>query len=201
MDGKTIKGKNILSASPKMDRDYCLCNYDFTRPDKFSLEQIRTVAIMHETFARLATLTISSQLKQQAHMHVAAVDQMTYEEFVRSLPNPAAIAILNMSPLRGSAVLATDPQIASAMNDRLFGGQGEVNEDNRELTEIGISMMEMVTNKFMENLKHAWCKVIDLNPTLGQIETNPQFAQIVPPTQMIILVLFGKISAKSILTI
>ena len=66
--------------------------YDFKRPDKFSKDQIRTVSIMHETFARLATTTLSAQLRTLAHVHVASVDQLTYEEFIRSIPNPTTLA-------------------------------------------------------------------------------------------------------------
>ena len=62
--------------------------YDFKRPDKFSKEQIRTVSIMHETFARLTTTALSAQLRSMVHVHVASVDQLTYEEFIRSIPNP-----------------------------------------------------------------------------------------------------------------
>ena len=73
--------------------------YDFKRPDKFSKEQIRTVSIMHETFARLTTTALSAQLRSMAHVHVASVDQLTYEEFIRSIPTPTTLAVINMDPL------------------------------------------------------------------------------------------------------
>ena len=85
--------------------------YDFKRPDKFSKEQIRTVSIMHETFARLTTTSLSAQLRSLVHVHVASVDQLTYEEFTRSIPNPTTIAVINMDPLKGSAILEIDPSI------------------------------------------------------------------------------------------
>jgi flagellar motor switch protein FliM len=72
--------------------------YDFKRPDKFSKDQIRTVSIMHETFARLTTTALSGQLRSLSSVHVASVDQLTYEEFIRSIPNPATIALLSLYP-------------------------------------------------------------------------------------------------------
>jgi len=75
--------------------------YDFKRPDKFSKDQMRTVSIMHETFARLTTTSLSAQLRSLVHVHVASVDQLTYEEFIRSIPNPTTLAVINMDPLRG----------------------------------------------------------------------------------------------------
>lgn len=162
--------------------------YDFKRPDKFSKEQIRTVSIMHETFARLTTTALSAQLRSIATVHVASVDQLTYEEFIRSIPNPTTLGIINMDPLKGSAVLEIDPAVTFSIIDRLFGGQGVGTKITRDLSDIEQSVMEGIIVRILGNLREAWSQVIDLRPRLGQIETNPQFAQIVPPNEMVVLV-------------
>ena len=162
--------------------------YDFKRPDKFSKEQIRTVSIMHETFARLNTTSLSAQLRSLVQVHVASVDQLTHEEFIRSIPNPTTMAVINMEPLKGSALLEIDPSITFAIIDRLFGGQGENAKLSRDLTDIEQSVIENIIVRILGNLREAWTQVIDLRPRLSQIETNPQFAQIVPPTEMVLLV-------------
>lgn len=162
--------------------------YDFKRPDKFSKEQIRTVSIMHETFARLTTTSLSAQLRSLVQVHVASVDQLTYEEFIRSIPNPTTLAVINMDPLKGSAILEIDPAITFSIIDRLFGGKGESAKVSRDLTDIEQSVMEGIIVRVLGNMLEAWSQVIDLRPRLGQIETNPQFAQIVPPTEMVVLV-------------
>ncbi len=185
-----VKGRDIISSTFRPNREYRVISYDFKRPDKFSLDQIRTVSIMHETFARLTTASMSVQLRHKVQMHVKSVDQMTYEEFLRSIPSPTTMAILNLNPLKGSMVLEIDPNVSSAITDRLLGGQGKAMEVNRELSEIERTLMEGITVRMLENLKLAWSQIIDLSPQLGQIETNPQFAMIVPPTEMIILVSF-----------
>ncbi len=162
--------------------------YDFKRPDKFSKEQIRTVSIMHETFARLTTTALSAQLRSMAHVHVASVDQLTYEEFIRSIPTPTTLAVINMDPLKGNAILEIDPSITFSIIDRLFGGQGQAAKVQRDLTDIEQSVMEGIIVRILANMREAWAQVIDLRPRLGQIETNPQFAQIVPPSEMVVLV-------------
>ncbi|KGE73534.1 flagellar motor switch protein FliM [Spirochaeta lutea] len=162
--------------------------YDFKRPDKFSKEQIRTVSIMHETFARLTTTSLSANLRSLVQVHVASVDQLTYEEFIRSIPNPTTLAVINMDPLKGSAILEIDPAITFSIIDRLFGGKGEGTKVTRDLTDIEQSVMEGIIVRILGNMREAWSQVIDLRPRLGQIETNPQFAQIVPPTEMVVLV-------------
>ncbi|RPJ04895.1 MAG: flagellar motor switch protein FliM, partial [Spirochaetaceae bacterium] len=162
--------------------------YDFKRPDKFSKDQIRTVSIMHETFARLTTTSLSANLRSLVHVHVASVDQLTYEEFIRSIPNPTTLAIINMDPLKGSAILEIDPSVTFSIIDRLFGGKGEETKLSRDLTDIESSVMEGIIVRILGNMREAWSTVIDLRPRLGQIDTNPQFAQIVPPTEMVVLV-------------
>lgn len=162
--------------------------YDFKRPDKFSKEQIRTVSIMHETFARLTTTALSAQLRSMAHVHVASVDQLTYEEFIRSIPTPTTLAVINMDPLKGNAILEIDPSVTFSIIDRLFGGTGKGTKVQRDLTDIEQSVMEGIIVRILANMREAWTQVIDLRPRLGQIETNPQFAQIVPPSEMVVLV-------------
>lgn len=162
--------------------------YDFKRPDKFSKEQLRTINMMHETFARLTTTSLSAQLRSLVQLHVASVDQLTYEEFIRSIPNPTTLAVINMDPLKGSAILEIDPAITFSIIDRLFGGQGEGSKVTRELTDIETSVMEGIIVRVLGSMREAWNQVIDLRPRLGQIDTNPQFAQIVPPTEMVVLV-------------
>ena len=143
---------------------------------------------MHETFARLTTNSLSGQLRSMVHVHVASVDQLTYEEFIRSIPTPTTLAVINMDPLKGNAILEIDPAVTFSIIDRLFGGTGEGTKVQRELTDIENSVIEGVIVRILANMREAWTQVIDLRPRLGQIETNPQFAQIVPPSEMVVLV-------------
>lgn len=162
--------------------------YDFKRPDKFSKDQIRTIQMMHETYARLTTTSLSTQLRSFVSVHVVAVDQLTYEEFSRTIPTPSTLAIINMDPLNGSIIMEMDPNITFAMIDRLFGGAGETFKKNRELTDIELSVIEGILIRILGNLREAWANVIDLRPKLGNIETNIQFTQIVPPNDMVVLI-------------
>jgi flagellar motor switch protein FliM/flagellar motor switch protein FliG len=164
--------------------------YDFKRPDKFSKDQIRTVSFLHETFARQATAALSSMLRSLAHVHLSSVDQLTYEEFLRSVPNPTLLATISMAPLKGSALIEMDPGVTSAMIDRLFGGTGKPWPANRDLTDIEVGLMEGGFPRLLECLRAAWASILDITPKLGAIETNPQVAQIVAPNEIIVLVSF-----------
>lgn len=48
--------------------------------------------------------------------------------------------------------------------------------------------MEGIIVRILGNLREAWANVIDLRPRLGSIETNPQFAQMVSPNDMVVLI-------------
>ncbi len=162
--------------------------YDFKRPDKFSKDQIRTLQMIHEAFARMTTTSLSALLRTIVNVHVASVDQITYEEFIRSIPAPTTLGIINMEPLKGNSILEMDPSITFTIIDRLFGGSGEAIKMNRELTDIELTVIESIIVRIMGNLREAWSNVIDLRPRLGNMETNPQFAQIVPPNDMVVLI-------------
>lgn len=162
--------------------------YDFKRPNKFSRDHIKTLTNMHEQFARVAMTALSSQLRTLVHLHVASVDQLTYEEFVRSIPSPTTMGIIAMDPLKGQAVLEIDPSITFTIVDRIFGGRGEVMKMNRELTDIENQVMETIMVKMLANLREAWANVIDLRPRIINIELNPNFTSVVAPSEMVVLV-------------
>jgi len=167
-DGKPVVRKNVKL-------------YNFKRPDKFSRDHQRTLHNMHEQFARLNTTSISAQLRTLVNFHVASVDQLTYDEFIRSIPSPSCMGIIVMDPLKGSAILEIDPAITFTMIDRLFGGTGNATKINRELSEIEQKVMEFMVSKMLVSLREAWANVVDLRPRLGQIESNPNFIQCVAP--------------------
>ena len=162
--------------------------YDFKRPDKFSKDQIRTLYMLHEHFARLMNTYLSGSLRTIVHIDVASVDQLTYEEFIRSLPNPSVIGVFKMTPLKGNAILELNPNIVFSIIDRLFGGPGLPPAKNRALTDIEDTIIRRVINKTLECFQEAWKQVVAIEPKLEVIETNPQFTQIVPPNDMVVII-------------
>ncbi|MHB8926042.1 MAG: flagellar motor switch protein FliM [Bacillota bacterium] len=165
--------------------------YDFRRPDKFSKDQIRTLQMLHDNFARLLTTTFSAHFRTMVQTNIASVDQVTYGEYVRALKNPAIVAIVNLAPLPGNAVLDISHTIAFPMIDRLFGGAGQTNEHARALTEIEVIVMERIFVQFLDTLKEAWKNITEIKPKLETIESNPLFAQVVGSAEMAVLITFS----------
>jgi flagellar motor switch protein FliM len=187
---ESINAEEAAAAATERRPPRRIIRYDFKRPDKFSKEQLLTMRSVHETFARLATTSLSAAAGTLVHVHVAAVDQLTYEEFIASIPAQPTLAVCGMDPLKGSVLLEIDPSVTFSIIERLLGGSsaGDGSAIARDLTDLEVSIIESVILRALGNLKEAWTPLLNLRPTLAQIETNPQFAQIVPPREMIILV-------------
>ena len=162
--------------------------YDFKRPDKFSKDQIRTLYMLHESFARLLNTYLSTHLRTLVNVDVASVEQLTYQEFVQSMANPSVISVLVVPPLKGNIILEVGTEIAFAFIDRVFGGDGNTAMKTRVLTEIEDAVMRRFVNTAMTHFKEAWANVATINPFLETTESNPQFTQIVPPSDMVVIV-------------
>jgi len=162
--------------------------YDFRRPDKFSKDQIRTLFMLHESFSRLLNTYLSTHLRTMVNVEVASVEQLTYQEFVQSLANPSVISILAVPPLKGNIIMEINTEIAFAFIDRVFGGEGNTSLKPRVLTEIEETVMRRFIDVANNLLREAWSTVIDIHPTLEATESNPQFTQIVPPSDMVVIV-------------
>ena len=120
--------------------------YDFKRPDKFSKDQIRTLYMLHESFARLLNTYLSTHLRTLVNVDVASVEQLTYQEFVQSMANPSVISILGVPPLKGNIIMEIGTEIAFAFIDRGFGGDGNTTVKTRVLTEIEEATQKVVVN-------------------------------------------------------
>ena len=162
--------------------------YDFKRPDKFSKDQIRTLQMLHESFARMLNTYLSTHLRTMVSVEVASVEQQTYQEFVQSLLNPSVISILAVPPLKGNIIMEVNTEIAFAFIDRVFGGEGRASIKPRVLTEIEETVMKRLIDTAMGELKDAWKTVCEFDPRLEATESNPQFTQIVPPSDMVVIV-------------
>ena len=162
--------------------------YDFKRPDKFAKDQIRTLFMLHESFSRLLNTYLSTHLRTLVNVEVASVEQLTYQEFVQSLANPSVISILAVPPLKGNIIMEVNTEIAFAFIDRVFGGEGKTGLKPRVLTEIEEVVMKRFIDTAMRQLQEAWSTVVEFTPSLEATESNPQFTQIVPPSDMVVIV-------------
>ncbi len=162
--------------------------YDFKRPDKFSKDQIRTLQMLHENFGRMFNTYLSTNLRSLVDIDVASVEQLTYQEFIQSLGNPSVIGVLAVPPLKGNIIMELNTSIAFSIIDRVFGGPGTNTIKPRVLTEIEEAVIRRTFSKAIENFREAWENVVQMRPRLEVMESNPAFVQIVPPSDMVVII-------------
>ncbi|HPL98794.1 MAG TPA: flagellar motor switch protein FliM [Bacillota bacterium] len=163
-------------------------DYNFKIPNKFAKDHTRTLQIMHENFSRLLQTYLSGYLRALVQIEVISVDQLTYNEFTNSMPNPSVLGIVEFAPLTGSIIVEMTPTISFAMIERILGGAGHAFERVRGFTEIELSLLEKIIGQIINFFKDPWKNVIELRPRLKKIETNPQFAQILSPNETVALI-------------
>ncbi|MGE5552332.1 MAG: flagellar motor switch protein FliM [Betaproteobacteria bacterium] len=161
--------------------------YDFRRPDKFSKDQLRTIEFMHENYARLLSTSLATYLRTIVDVHLISVQQMTYGEFIQSLPSPTIISVFQLNPL-GTAILELNPELGLMMVERLLGGKLKLPEKGRELTDIEQTILRRIIFRSLGHLKEAWQNVAEVEAQFERMELNPHFIQIVAPNQMVVLV-------------
>lgn len=162
--------------------------YDFRRPSKFSKEQLRTLQVIHDNFARTLASFLSAYFRSVIQLNVVSVTQVSYGEFINSLTIPTLMGVLSLSPKMGTAVLETNLQFVFPMLDLLFGGEGRMTDRPRELTEIEQTVMKSVYAKIINNLIYAWQDVCQLEPVIESLETNPQYNQALASNETVVLI-------------
>ena len=163
--------------------------YDFRRPDKFAKDQLRTLQMLHETFARLFAGSLSAYLRIPVHVDLISVEQIPYDEYMRSL-NSSLINVFSMAPLAGQAILEMEFAILLSMLDRLLGGPGSMVKSSTALTDIEKALTESIINRALQDFHTAWEGIAQFAPRRETMETQSQFVQIVPPNDSVVSILF-----------
>ncbi|MCD6550656.1 flagellar motor switch protein FliM [Thermotoga sp.] len=177
-----LKEEDILSKEEEKEAK----PYDFRRPSKFSKEQLRTFQMIHENFGRSLSTYLSGRLRTFVDVEIS-IDQLTYEEFIRSVMIPSFIVIFTGDVFEGSAIFEMRLDLFYTILDIIMGGPGD-NPPNRTPTDIETSIMRREVTNILTLLAQAWSDFQYFIPSIENVETNPQFVQIIPPNEIVLLV-------------
>ncbi|MGI6683998.1 MAG: flagellar motor switch protein FliM [Bacillota bacterium] len=162
--------------------------YDFKRPNKFSKGHLNSLLNIHENFCRGLATFLAGNLHVGVEVKILTIEQVTYDEYIRSLPFPTILGIYNMSPLEGNALFELGSSLAFTIVDRLLGGQGTQQIKNRDLTEIERRILESRLSQIVSLIGEAWTDMYPISPKLVNMETNPLFTQIVAPNEIVVVI-------------
>src|SRR6201992_1241752 len=165
--------------------------YDFKRPERVSKDQMRALEALHEGFGRNFGAALSGYLRTIIEVSVAHIEQLTYSEFIHSLPNPTCFNLLKAEQLDGQLCLEISPLIIYPIIDRLLGGSNaDLFIPQRPLTQIEQRLVQRITDRATHHLSEAWSNLTPVTFKVEDFESNPQLVQIVPPNETVVVVGF-----------
>jgi flagellar motor switch protein FliM len=161
--------------------------FDFRRPDRIAKDQLRSIHLLHENFARSLASSLSAFLRSYVGVDLVSVEQLSFAEFTRSLPSPTCIVGLGLRPYEGSAILELSHSLVFPLFEMLLGGTGKGSAKmNREITEIEKSILDSLFRIILQDLRTAWQAVTFIDFVIENHETEPALLQMLAPNEAIV---------------
>ena len=171
--------------------------YNFRRPDKFSKDNLRALRDIHREFSKAISLVLSGYLRMRVEIEIVSVDQLTYEEFIRSMPSPISVGVFEFEPLSGQILLGISFEVISCIVNRMLGGIGSIDTQTRELTDIEKALAKKVINIIIKSLEDSWNTIIPVTGKFISLDDNYQSIQVATAGEIVALLTFEvQISGK-----
>ncbi|KRL99135.1 flagellar motor switch protein FliM [Liquorilactobacillus satsumensis] len=173
-------------------------SYDFRRPTKLSKEYVNTLHMIFEDFSKVSSNTFSTLLRTNANFQLASIEQVSYDEFVHSIPRVTLIGQFHSEPLKGVQLLEMNPQLCMLLVELLCGGpDGKKNigaldkiDEKKEFTDIELAVLEEVVQEFGKIFQNVWSEIVKLETKVEGLSSNPQLLQNMSPNEPVIMVTF-----------
>ena len=171
--------------------------YNFRRPDKFSKDNLRALRDIHREFSKAISLVLSGYLRMRVEIEIVSVDQLTYEEFIRSMPSPISVGVFEFEPLSGQILLGISFEVISCIVNRMLGGVGNIEAQTRELTDIEKALAKKIINIIIKSLEDSWNAIIPVTGKFISLDDNYQSIQVATAGEIVALLTFEvQISGK-----
>lgn len=164
--------------------------YDFRRPVKLSRENSRTLQIAFETFARQASIVMTSALRSVCQIDLVEIEQRTYTEYVESLADMTYMTVFGMQPVQQPAVLEMPVPVVMGCVDRLLGGPGPADQPHRPLTDLESTVVHGLYERLVAEVRYALSTIVAIEPQIVGVEYSPQLAQLANATDAMVVARF-----------
>jgi flagellar motor switch protein FliM len=164
-------------------------NYDLSSQDRIVRGRMPTLEMVNERFARYFRISLFNFLRRSAEISVSGIQILKFSEYVHSLFVPTNLNLIRFKPLRGTALFVMEPTLIFSIVDSYFGGSGNFYNkvEGRDFTPTEMRVVRMVLEMIFADLKEAWKPVIPVDYEYLSSEVNPQFANIVSPTEVMVV--------------
>ncbi|MEG7523047.1 MAG: flagellar motor switch protein FliM [Chromatiales bacterium] len=166
--------------------------YDFASQDRIVRGRLPTLEMINERFARHFRTTLFNMLRRTADISVSGVQMQKFSEFVHSLFVPTSLNMVKIKPLRGKGLFVIDPKLVFSVVDNYFGGSGRFHTkiEGRDFTPTENRVVQLLLNQAFADLQEAWKPVFNVSFEFCGSEVNPQFANIVSPSEVVVVTTF-----------
>lgn len=186
-----LSGGEIETEGEVAEDDSGIVPFDLANQDRIIRGRMPVLEIVNDRFARLCTNALSNSVRKRVELNPISIDMTKFGDFMRSLPVPTSINIFKMEPLRGNAIIVVDSRLVFALVENFFGGSGSQPKiEGREFTRIEQAIVDRVIKLALDNMEESWRPVHEVNLELVRSEINPQFAAIVPPSDVVVVITF-----------
>lgn len=165
-----------------------LRQYDFNQ-ERIVRGRMPTLEMINERFARLFRIGLFNMLRRTPEVSVGGVEMVKFGEYVHSLYVPTSLNLVKVQPLRGTGLFVIDPKLVFIVVDNFFGGDGRfaAKIEGREFTPTEQRVIQNLLKQAFADLKQAWAPVLEVEYEYQSSEVNPQFANIVSPTEVVVV--------------
>ncbi|VAW92953.1 Flagellar motor switch protein FliM [hydrothermal vent metagenome] len=163
--------------------------FDFASQDRIVRGRMPTLEMINERFARLFRISLFNLLRRTPEISVGGVQMLKFSEYMLSLFVPTSLNLIKVRPLRGTALCVIDPKLVFIIVDNFFGGDGRFHTkiEGREFTPTERRVISIILEKIFIDLVQAWAPVMPVKFEFLNMEVNPQFANIVSPTEVVVV--------------
>jgi flagellar motor switch protein FliM len=165
-------------------------NFDFRLPHRLSKNQLRTFQAVHDNFGEAFGSYLVSRMQTTVTVNVLSVDQLFYSEFVLSIASPSCLYVFRIMESDALAALEVSPQLILAMVEHLMGGVADGSKDARLITKIEQSIVKGIIQRALTEIQRAWKTIADLTFKLERYESEGDFAQLAPASEIVMVVSF-----------
>jgi flagellar motor switch protein FliM len=187
LDG--VSGGSVATGSDEPLPSDAVIAYDFTQQDRIVRGRLPTLEMVNDRFARFFRAAIFNVLRKTCEVSVLGVKMVKFAEYVHGLAVPSNLNLVRIKPLRGTALVLFEPRLVFTVIDNFFGGDGRYHAriEGRDFTATENRVIQIMLDALFGAMVEAWAPVLGLQFEYQSSEINPQFANIVSPTETVVV--------------
>ncbi|MBK1721310.1 flagellar motor switch protein FliM [Thiocystis violacea] len=184
-----VDSGDVETDSDQFPADGQARNYDFTTQDRIVRGRMPTLDMINERFARYLRVHLFNLLRRASEISVIGARVTKFSEYLHSLYVPTSLNLVRVNPLHGTALFVFDPKLVFGLVDNFFGGDGRYYSriEGRDFTPMEMRVIKNLLDASFEDMQRAWEPVMKLEFEFINSEVNPQFANIVSPTEIVVI--------------